>query len=119
MDTLSSDLTKVNGFEANISFRGLHQATVVIRVPPPLFTGVAKHEAITLTYTLWPAGPGSHHYLLVINVGCNPLPQHQLHSCRVAQLDRGLHNQVDPLILWGDPVQVHRVMHGGVPGGCG
>lgn len=59
------------------------------------------------------------YYLFVVNIGCNPFPQHQLHSSRVAELDRGLHYQVDPFVLWGDPIQVNRIMHRGVPRGCG
>lgn len=59
------------------------------------------------------------HYLLVVNIGCNPLPQHQLHGGWVAELNDRLHNQVDPFVLWSDPVQVQRVVYRGVPGGCG
>lgn len=54
--------------------------------------------------------------LLVVDVHCNPLAKHQLHGGGVAELHRGFNDQVDALIWWGDPVQVNRIMDGGIPG---
>lgn len=54
--------------------------------------------------------------LLVVDVHCDPLPKHQLHGGGMAELHRGLNDQVDPLIWWSDPVEVNRIMDGGIPG---
>ena len=57
-----------------------------------------------------------HGHLLVVDVDRDPLAKDQLHGGGVAELDSHLDDQVDALIGAGDPVQVDRVMDGGVPG---
>lgn len=54
--------------------------------------------------------------LLVVDVDGDPLAQHQLHAGRVAQLHRGFDDQVNSLVGGRDPVEVHRVVDGRVPG---
>lgn len=54
--------------------------------------------------------------LLVVDVDGDPLAQHQLHARRVAQLHRGFDDQVNALVGRRDPIEVHRVVDGRVPG---
>lgn len=54
--------------------------------------------------------------LLVVDVYGDPLAQHQFQGGRVAELHRGFHDQVNPLVGRRDAVQVHGVVNGGVPG---
>ncbi len=54
--------------------------------------------------------------LFVVDVNSDPLAQHQLHRRRVTELNRGFHDQVDPLAGRRDPVQMDGVVDGGIPG---
>lgn len=57
--------------------------------------------------------------LLVVDVDGDPLAKHQLHARRVAQLHCGLDDKVNALVGGRDPIEVHRVVDGRVPGAGG
>lgn len=53
--------------------------------------------------------------LFVVDVDGNPLAEHQLHGCRVAQLHCGFDDQVNALIGGRDSIEVYRIVDGRVP----
>ena len=51
------------------------------------------------------------------NVEADSFPEDDVHGGRVGEPDHHLDDHVGPLIVLGDPVQVDRVVDGGVPAG--